>query len=102
MGCLPSLGCPIDSDAMVLSYNKQTGVVQEVPLTPLNGAVQLYSFSTYTNPVNDELRTTLYDKAGNMYFANISTQGVRSNIKFPQGFSTTSGFVNFATPPSVP
>ena len=102
MGCMPSLGCPIDSDAMVLSYNKQTGVVQEVPLTPLNGAVQLYSFSTYTNPVNDELRTTLYDKAGNMYFANISTQGVRSNIKFPQGFSTTSGFVNFATPPSVP
>ena len=101
-GCLEKLGCPIDSDAMVLSYNKQTGVVQEVPLTPLNGAVQLYSFSTYANPVNDELRTTLYDKAGNMYFANISNQGVRSNIKFPQGFSTTSGFVNFATPPSVP
>ncbi len=102
MACLEKLGCPIDSDAMVLSYNKKTRLVQEVPLTPLNGAVQLYSFSTYTNPVNDELRTTLYDKAGNMYFANISNQGVRSNIKFPQGFSTTSGFVNFATPPSVP
>ena len=100
--CLVNIGCPIDTDAMVLSYNKKTGVVQEVPLSPLNGSVQLYSFSTYTNPVNDELRTTLYDKAGNLYFANISSQGVRSNIKFPQGFSTTSGFVNFATPPSVP
>lgn len=100
--CSSTTGCQIGTDALVVAYNKKTGVAKEVPLSPLVGKIPLSVYSTFSNPVNDELRTTLYDKAGNMYFANISSQGVSSNIKFPQGFSTTSGFVNFATPPSVP